>query len=255
MEMLSFDIKGKQAHFRKYYANNTALSFTIPPRTTIMGMIAAIMGLPKDSYYDLLKPDKVKIGIKLLSPVKKKFHRLNLLKIEGDGDFRGRNGRVQIPFEVVMPLAIAKGEIAYRIYVLADNDSTVFSSLALQLQKRAYTYSLSLGAAFCIAYVDNVRLYGPVTAIASHDWVKIGTAVRSEAVQAIQHEGLKLGLEEELLPGAFVGDYNREVSVMYRVIFSTDGLGVKMKTTMPIYILDWNGEQDYVTLYDDEPYA
>jgi CRISPR-associated protein Cas5h len=255
MEMLSFDIKGKQAHFRKYYANNTALSFTIPPRTTIMGMIAAILGLPKDSYYDLLKPEQVKIGLKILSPVKKKFHRLNLLKIEGDSDFRGKNGRVQIPFEVVIPMSIAKGEIAYRIYVLAEKENTVFNDLALQLQKHAIAYSLSLGAAFCIAYVDNIRLYGPITAINSHEWVNIGTAVRSEAVQAIQHEGLKLGIEEELLPGAFVGDYNREVSVMYRVIFSNNGLGVKMKTSMPIYILDWNGERDYVTLFDDEPYA
>lgn len=255
MEMLSFDIKGKQAHFRKYYANNTALSFTIPPRTTIMGIIAAILGLPKDSYYDLLKPDQIKIGLKLLAPVKKKFHRLNLLKIEGDGDFRGKNGRVQIPFEVVMPLAIAKGEVAYRIYVLAAEDNSIFSNLAMQLQKRTCPYALSLGAAFCTAYVDNIRQYGTVTAVTSHDWVKIATAVRSEAVQEIQHEGLKLGIEEELLPGAFIGDYNREVSVMYRVIFSNDGQGVKMKTSLPIYALDWKGELDYVTLYDDEPYA
>jgi len=35
MEILSFDIVGKFAHFKKYYANNTALSFSIPPRTTI----------------------------------------------------------------------------------------------------------------------------------------------------------------------------------------------------------------------------
>ena len=49
MQVLTFDLVGKMAHFRKYYANNTAMSFSVPPRTTLMGVLAAILGLPRDS--------------------------------------------------------------------------------------------------------------------------------------------------------------------------------------------------------------
>lgn len=251
--MLSFDIKGKQGHFRKYYANNTALSFTIPPRTTLMGIIAAILGLPKDSYYDLLRPDRIKLGLRLLTPVKKKFHRLNHLKIEGNDDFRGKKGHVQIPFEVVVPLVISRGEVAYRVYALADKNSDVFSSLEQKLRNREFPYALSLGPAFCTAYIDNIRSYGEVTPIASDDWIKIATAVRSEGVKELRYEGLKMGVEEELLPGAFVENNNREVSIMYRMIFSNDGKEINMITNMPLYVLEWEGIKDFVTLYDDEP--
>ena len=87
MEVLSFDIEGKFAHFRKYYANNTAFTFSLPPRTTIMGIIAGAMGLEKDSYYEDFGSDNLKIGINILSLIKKSFHRLNFLMIKGDSDF------------------------------------------------------------------------------------------------------------------------------------------------------------------------
>ncbi|MCX6166236.1 MAG: CRISPR-associated protein Cas5, partial [Ignavibacteriae bacterium] len=109
MEILCFKIHGKLAHFRKYYANNTAFSFSIPPRTSLMGIVAAAMGLQKNSYYEDLASEKIHFGIRVLSPLKKSFHRLNLLSIKSIGDmakkwssdFRGEEGRIQTPFEVV----------------------------------------------------------------------------------------------------------------------------------------------------------
>jgi CRISPR-associated protein Cas5h len=86
MEILQFDISGKFAHFRKYYANNTALSYSIPPRTTIMGVLAAILGKPRDSYYEEFSSKNIRIGISLKVPVKKNFHRLNFLSIKSLGD-------------------------------------------------------------------------------------------------------------------------------------------------------------------------
>ena len=67
MEVLCFKISGKLAHFRKYYANNTAFSFTIPPRTTLMGIVAAAMGLERDSYYELLSSENIHFGVRVLT--------------------------------------------------------------------------------------------------------------------------------------------------------------------------------------------
>ena len=63
MKLLIFDIIGKFAHFRKYYSNSSALSFGAPPRTTICGMVAAILGMEKDSYYSIMNLEKCKIAV------------------------------------------------------------------------------------------------------------------------------------------------------------------------------------------------
>jgi len=119
MEILSFKISGKMAHFRKYYANNTAFSFCIPPRTTLMGIVAAAMGWSKDSYYEDLASENIQFGIRVLRPLKKSFHRLNFLSIKSTGDiaknwssdFRGEGGRIQTPFQVVTAWDLAKGDV------------------------------------------------------------------------------------------------------------------------------------------------
>ena len=49
MKIIVFDIKGKFAHFRKFYTNSSSLTYGIPPRTAICGILAAILGLERDS--------------------------------------------------------------------------------------------------------------------------------------------------------------------------------------------------------------
>lgn len=117
MEVISIDISGKFAHFRKFYVNNTALSYSIPPRTTIMGMLASIQGKDRDSYYNEMASDKIRIGVRILCPIKKSFHRVNLLSIKNVNDFRGKSGRTQVPFEVVSGLNPKTDFVKYRIYI------------------------------------------------------------------------------------------------------------------------------------------
>ena len=44
MKCLVFDIKGDYGHFKKYYTTSSPLTFSIPPRTTVSGMIGALIG-------------------------------------------------------------------------------------------------------------------------------------------------------------------------------------------------------------------
>ena len=98
MEILQLDVGGKLAHFRKYYANNTAMSFSIPPRTTVIGMIASILGRKRDSYYEELASERIRISVRVMSPIKKTFHRLNFLSIKSKSDFDGSGGAYSNPF-------------------------------------------------------------------------------------------------------------------------------------------------------------
>jgi len=130
MEIISFDLVGKFAHFRKFYSNSTALSFTIPPRTSIIGMIASFLGKERDSYYEEFSSENILIGLAVKTPIKKSFHRLNLLKIGSTSDFRGKAGRTQIPMEIITGEDIRKQDIVYRIFVGHTNKGKeVFSKI------------------------------------------------------------------------------------------------------------------------------
>jgi len=252
MEMLSFDLRGKFAHFRKYYANNTALSFAIPPRTTVMGIAAAIIGLPRDSYHEQLAPDRLRFGVRLLTPVKKSFHRLNLLMIKGAPDFRGQKGRVQTPFEMVSGLDVKQDSVAYRIYVSpTEKGRKVFSELKVKIEKKEAGYNLSLGPAFCLAAMENVQLHLTPKAIEGGDeFVPVSTAVQADKVREIDLSKGKLLLEEELLPGAFMKDYDRELSGMNRVLFATDGQPVSVKLEGTYFELMENGVNVNITFLE-----
>lgn len=254
MEMLSFDLRGKFAHFRKYFANNTAFSFSIPPRTTLMGITAALLGRPRDSYYQELGPDRIRYGIRVIEPVKKEFHRLNLLMIKGASDFRGQKGRVQTPFEIITGRDLRNGEVAYRVYLSPKaSGKATYDSIINQLKDRKQVYNLTLGPAFCTAYLSNVQTeLNPAVHQASPDhFLSIHSAIRTDQIKEIQFNEEKLLVEEELLPAAFVDDYNRELSSMQRVLFSTDGRPLHVKIEGEYLAVNNGDETEFITMLDE----
>lgn len=47
-DFVVFDVTAEYAHFRRPYAITTALTFPIPTRTALCGLVGAITGLPKN---------------------------------------------------------------------------------------------------------------------------------------------------------------------------------------------------------------
>lgn len=248
MEILSFEIAGKMAHFRKYYANNTAFSFSIPPRTTLMGIVAAAMGWPKDSYYEDLASDKIQFGVGVLSPLKKSFHRLNFLSIKSIGDMskklssdlRGEGGRIQTPFEVITPLEIRKSDVKYKIYLKAtDNGKVIFEKIKNHFINNEPVYNISLGTANFMAQISNVKLYeqNKIKQTKEDDYVMLNTAVPVDMVEDLKFEKDNLDnynfVEEDMMPGEFVSNGNREVKTMNKLLFSItpNPLRVKLKSS------------------------
>lgn len=257
MEILQINIKGKMAHFRKYYANNTALSFTIPPRTTAMGMLAAILGLPKDEYYTQLSSSNIRIGIALLSPIKKTFHRLNFLSIKSTGnlkadiekdkpfttDFRGTGGRIQTPFEIVTGIKLQQDEVCYSLFVSAyDSENTMFSKLKESVLNRRSHYNLSLGTAGFSAYISEAQLFKHDSIEekkANKEFISFHSAVISDKVDELRFEKSDdySFVEEELMPADFIADNNRELSNMNRVLFTHNSLPLQVVYTGKYYLL------------------
>lgn len=60
--LVSFQLSGRFAHFLRAEAGASALSYPIPPRTVILGLIGAVLGLRKDSPQVLLEPFQVALA-------------------------------------------------------------------------------------------------------------------------------------------------------------------------------------------------
>lgn len=249
-EIISFDIAGKLAHFRKYYANNTALSYFIPPRTSIMGMLAGMLGLPRDSYYQAMASDRIRIGVRVLCPIKKTFHRLNLLKIVGDMDFRGKQGRVQTPFEMVSAHNIREGEVQYRIYVAYHPEGEpIWQEIKAHLLEQKRIYATTLGLSNLSARIQNVRVIQSTqieTLQAEKSAVLVHSAIPSEMVDGLNGTMEKIWMEEELFPLDFCEDYNRELSKMQRFLFSLSEAALPLIISGTYYKLQHKDEMEQI---------
>lgn len=234
MEVISFDISGKIAHFRKYYANNTALSFSIPPRTTIMGMLAAISGLPKDSYYELFSSRNIDIGVALHTRTKKTIHRLNLMRVLGPSDFRGSKGRIQTPFEIVTGEDLKDSTITYRIFLRPlEIPNEDYKRLKDLLQTKGNNFVLTLGAASFNASLSEYQEYEAEERKALPGFEYFDSAINSDDVENIEllvEDGGRVSIvEEELMPADFVANYNRELQKMNRMLFSVSASQLKAR--------------------------
>ncbi len=243
MEILTFDVCGKLAHFRKYYANNTALSFSIPPRTTILGMMACVLGLPKETYHEDWQADKLRIGVRVLSPMKKTFHRLNLLRIVGMEDFSGKSGRIQTPFEVISGPDIKTDMVRYRIYLSCHPaGAAAFEKIKAAFLERKQVYALTLGTANFTAWLENVRLFagGEIEQKEPNGFATIHSAVPSNMVTELRFDKEMEAdqLEEDLLPGDFLANHHRELSSLNRTLFSTTPHGIEVKIKKGFYALN-----------------
>lgn len=60
---LSFTVSSTWAHFKRVGRSVTKQTYRIPPRTTVAGMLAAIVGAPRNSYYDVFGAETAAIAI------------------------------------------------------------------------------------------------------------------------------------------------------------------------------------------------
>lgn len=258
MEIIQFDISGKFAHFRKYYANNTAMTFSIPPRTALIGILAGMLGLPKDSYYEVFASDKIRVGVAVKSSIKKIFHRLNLLSIKSKGDmkksfesdFRGMNGRVQTPFEVVSGHNLQTDEVKYRVFVSCfESGSNIFQQLKKRLADKNTHFQTTLGTAQFLASVSDYYLFEFVKEkTIQNDWVDFDSAVISDYVTALdfQRKDLHHFVEEELLPADFKANFDRELSKMNRVLFTIGNIPLRVKFTGNYFEVENESEKQII---------
>lgn len=252
MEILCFDIMGKFAHFRKFHGNNTALSYSIPPRTTLIGMLASIMGLKKDEYYQDFSHSNLRIGIKVLSPIKKSFHRLNLLKVSGKKGFRGESGPAQTPFEVITGFDLKKDLVKYRVFLAKGNNDYPFQAIKefLENESQSEAFNLSFGIAGFNAWIENIEILEGKERTANQKRLQLHSAGNSDQIEELFFENEDFSfnhIEEELLPADFEGgEKGRDLAEMNRVLFSTKPFPMEVELTGKYFEINRNNELENI---------
>jgi CRISPR-associated protein Cas5h len=77
MELINFQLSGRFAHFLRAESSASCLSYPVPPRTVIMGILGAVLGIPKDEPQIVLEPANIALSGSL---PKTHWHRAKLRK-------------------------------------------------------------------------------------------------------------------------------------------------------------------------------
>lgn len=239
MEVLVFDISGRMAHFRKFYTNSSSLSYSIPPRTTLEGLIAAILGLERDSYYDDMSSDKLNIGVKLLQPIKRIMQSLNYRKATGSKALITPEGPTQIPFEILT----SDNGVSYRIYV-SCKDESIMKELERRIREHKYVYPPYLGAAPFNCRIEYVGLFH-AQEVELEDFCEISTVVSQMCIadRGIRLEDEEISLIKEKMPRDF--EPERRVKKAEGYIFEQNGKPLSIKVKKGLFKLD-NDEKEYI---------
>ena len=163
-EVLIFDISSEYGHFRKYNTTTSPLTYSIPTRTAIAGVLGAILGMEReiaDGVYpegaipvqEYFGKANCEIAVQILHPVKKENVAINLINTAGAREHfynLTKAGRTQIEFELLK-------EPRFRVY-LAMNELVTLNKIAERIRLKKHYFSPYLGLAQFTATVDFVEM-------------------------------------------------------------------------------------------------
>lgn len=161
-DALSFTVRGPWAHFRRVDATTEKLTYRVMPRTTVAGLLAAVLGEPRDSYYDTFGKDRSAIAISPECELQtQSIPQLTLPTKAGNiMTADGVSGKTVVDPEVIAEERKRRTfeyvvDPAYRIDLVL-NDTETFERLAEFLESGRSTYTPSLGKTECLADITNV---------------------------------------------------------------------------------------------------
>ena len=218
-KLLAFDIWGDYAYFRRGYTSTSTITFPFPSRTTISGLIAGILGLEKDSYYDIFNEENSKLGLRILNPIKKTNINLNYINTKEGfllSDIKS-NPRVQVQAEFLK-------EVKYRIYVSLD-DNNLMEELFSNLNEHKSVFTPCLGISECIA--DFILAYEDIfdLSLANGDDVYINSVLLKSTGDLIIESGKKYGIVKSQ---GFMNS-ERVVSKFLEFYYEENGNPIKVK--------------------------
>jgi len=230
-KVLVFDVWGDYTHFRRFYTTTSPLSFPIPPRTALCGLIGAIVGLEKEGndYLNYFSSEITHIALKLLNPIKKTVIAENLIHTK-NARGPGMNlitERTQIRFEFLK-------DQKYRLYFhCSDEGNIVYQKLKQNLTQHKMVYTPCLGLSENIA---NYKLEGEFefnTIPCQDEYVSIDSVLPLKKIS--EREGIKFEREGEYFSIRMPLELNTErvVTKYGDIIFDRNCRPIEVKLIEP----------------------
>ena len=148
MKILVFNLFAPFGHFKVPYTTTSPLTFPVPPKTSLYGILGAILGIDKNNYIEKFNDMECNVAIRLLNPVRKIHISENLINTKNVKMFARMNSKKSPPHTRIK-LEFLK-DPAFRIYVTMK-DLDVLNDIDKLLREHKSVYSLSLGISECIA--------------------------------------------------------------------------------------------------------
>lgn len=185
-------VRGDWGHFRRVDRTVTKQTYRIMPRTTAAGLLAAIVGVGRDGYYNTFGPDVSAVGIEVLPETDLRTMTnpsLGLGTNPGESfDSAGGTGRKSV--KVTYPDSTDNRQIhsyeylvnpAYRLYIGLE-DASFYEQLAARLNSGTAHYTPSLGLSELLASVETHRSSGghvsiDVESVEVDDTVTVDSAI------------------------------------------------------------------------------
>ena len=199
-ECLSFTIGGEWGHFRRIEGNIVKQTYRIIPRTTVAGLVAAILGLGRNEYYDLFQPENSAIAIEPVRTLRTINMPMNTLSTAGEDiktvPSRGRKLKIGLPdptkprqqhnYEVLV-------EPAYRIDLWLKDESQ-YSALQKSLKEGRSYYTPSLGLSEHLAWIEYHGEF-PVESGPRDGRVAVDSAVPEQTEAVVPETDVAYGVE------------------------------------------------------------
>lgn len=151
LKLLVFNISSEYGHFRKFNTTSSPLTYAIPTRTALAGMLGAILGIEREIAHnvfpegvtpvnELFAKQKADFAIQILNPIKKQNIGFNLLDTgKSPSSFFNIDNRTQIEFELLK-------HPKFRIY-FTHKDEEIFNELTERIKNVRHHFTPYLGLA------------------------------------------------------------------------------------------------------------
>jgi len=225
-------VRSDWGHFRRIDRTVTKQTYRLPPRTTVAGLLAAIVGVGRDEYYDVFDPAVSAVGIEVVGELRTVTQPSLGLGTNPDETFdavgktRGKGISVEFP-DTADNRQIHSYEYvvnpAYRLYVAVE-DEDFHAALKHHLERGTSHYPPSLGLSELLASVETPEsgVEQDVTAISTDGGtIAVDSAIPEAVDTIIPSEGTPHHVER--LPAAMEADgRNRRTTEFTDYAFSAD---------------------------------
>ncbi|MEE6209188.1 type I-B CRISPR-associated protein Cas5b [Salarchaeum sp. III] len=197
---LSFTVRGPWGHFRRVEGNIVKQTYRIIPRTTVAGLLAAVLGIGRDEYYDLFAPEASAVAIQPVRELRTLNMPMNTLST-ADESMASLNSRGNVSVKLPDPSNLRQQhnyevlvEPAYRVDV-ALTDDTAYRDLRDHLESGTSHYVPSLGLSEHLAELEyhgeNAVEPGPDGSV-----VDVDSAVPNAVDSVVPSAGTRCQIEE-----------------------------------------------------------